>query len=383
MNDLIILAGGKGSRIKDKLKNMPKPMAEIGSKHFLDYLLLHVSKFQFENIFIIAGHKGNIIKKRYHKQFYNLALVNVVVEKKLKGTAGCLFDIKKKIKNDFFIINGDTIFNLNLLSLPKLIKNDKICAIALVKNKNYKSNTKLINLHLDKKSNISYSYKNTRLMNGGVYFFKKRFLRYIKEKLLSLEEDILPKLINKKLIKGMVFDSYFLDIGTPENLKFAKKNIPKLFKKPAIFFDRDGVINLDFGYVYQEENISFVQKTLKLIKEYKKKDYYFFIITNQAGIAKGMYTNKQFIEFQRILQFKLSKKGILFDDIHYCPHHPNGKISQYNKICLCRKPGNKMILDIFKRWPIIKEKSFFIGDKISDYKAAKLSKLKYFNVDSI
>ena len=90
MNDLIILAGGKGTRIKDKLKNSSKPMVKIGSRNFLDYLLMNVSKFQFEKIFIIAGHKGHQIKKKYDGKIYNLALVKVIVEEKLKGTAGSL-----------------------------------------------------------------------------------------------------------------------------------------------------------------------------------------------------------------------------------------------------------------------------------------------------
>ena len=383
MNDLIILAGGKGTRIKAKLKNSSKPMVKIGDRNFLDYLLMNVSKFQFEKIFIIAGHKGHQIKKKYDGKIYNLALVKVIVEEKLKGTAGSLFEIKNKIKNNFFIINGDTIFNINLLKLPELVKSKSICSMALVKNNNYISNSKLINLNLDKRFNVVSTYKKTRLMNGGVYFFKKNFLKLIKNQKASLENDILPKLIKKKMITGKIFKEYFLDIGTLKNLNTAKQKIPNLFNKPAIFLDRDGVINLDTGHLYQKKKLFFIKKTLKLLKKNKYRNYYFFVITNQSGISKAIYKESEFINFQRYIQSELSKKNIFIDDIRYCPHHPQGKILKFKKICSCRKPKNKMITDILKKWQINKEKSFFIGDKITDYKAAKLSKLKYYNINDI
>ena len=120
MHDLVILAGGKGSRIKKYLNNGPKPLVKFNNIYFLDYLLFSLSKYNFENIYIMAGYKGHMIKKIYDKQFINLSKIRVIIEKKQLDTAGCLSLLKSKIKNDFFVTNGDTIFDVNLFDLKKI-----------------------------------------------------------------------------------------------------------------------------------------------------------------------------------------------------------------------------------------------------------------------
>ena len=150
MFDLVILAGGKGTRLKNYLKGNPKPLAKIQGKPFLDYLLFNISKYSFSKIIILAGYKGSLIKKIYNKRKINFSEIEVVVEKKLKGTCGSLFDIKNKIKNNFFVINGDTLFDIDLTVLPKILNQKSFCSLALTKNLNYSSNKQLINLNVDK-----------------------------------------------------------------------------------------------------------------------------------------------------------------------------------------------------------------------------------------
>ena len=134
MFDLIILAGGKGTRLKKYLNKKPKPLVKIQNKSFLDYLLFNVSKFNFSKIFIIAGYQGKFIKELYHNKTINLTKINVIIEKNLKGTGGSLYEVKNKIKNNFFVINGDTLYDIDLLELPKLLNNSSICSLALTKN---------------------------------------------------------------------------------------------------------------------------------------------------------------------------------------------------------------------------------------------------------
>ena len=90
-------------------------------------------------------------------------------------------------------------------------------------------------------------------MNGGVYFFKKRFLNLIPSQPCSLENDILPKILNNGMITGKFYKNFFLDIGTPYYLKIAEKKLKNYFLRPSVFLDRDGVINYDYGYVYKKK----------------------------------------------------------------------------------------------------------------------------------
>jgi D-glycero-D-manno-heptose 1,7-bisphosphate phosphatase len=113
------------------------------------------------------------------------------------------------------------------------------------------------------------------------------------------------------------------------------------------------------------------------LKFLSKKKINIFIVTNQAGIAKGLFTEKEFLNLSRYMKKKFIKKNIYINDIEYCPFHPKGVILKYKKNSNYRKPGNLMLEKLIKKWGISKKNSYMIGDQISDYKAAKKSKI-YF-----
>ncbi len=373
--DLVVLAGGKGSRIKYLLKKKAKPMAIFNKKPFIEYIIQNYSKYRFKNIFLLTGYKSKEIINKFHKKYYNFTLINCLKEKKLMGTGGALNILKKKKLNDFILINGDTFLNVDLSKLIKSCSRNSFGSLCLVKSKSYKSNRKLITMGL-KQGRIVF--KNSGgFMNGGVYFFKKKILKLIKNKNLSLENEILPNLINKKKISGIVASSFFLDIGTPINFKRAKKLLIKNCSKPAAFLDRDGVINYDTGYVHKIRDFKFRPGVIEGLKLLIKRNYFIFIVTNQAGIGKDIFSKSEFYRLHNQIKEKLQNKNIFFDDVNYCPYHPKAKLKKYRKKTELRKPGNLMIRQIKKKWHIKDSGSFMIGDKISDKICAKKSKL-YF-----
>ena len=373
--DLVILAGGKGTRIKRFLANKPKPMAQFNKKFFIEYILQNFSKYNFENIYILTGYRSKIIFQKFHNKKYNFTNITCIKEKRPMGTGGALYKIKKRKRNDFILINGDTFFDINLMSLIKSIKKNSVASVALIKNNINKKNIKLNNL--DIKNGFIVKKGKAGFMNGGIYFFKKKIFKYIMNKNLSLEEDIFPKLIKAKVISGKLFKNFFIDIGTPNSFKKAKKKLLHHFKRPAVFLDRDGVINKDYGYVHKINDFVFRKGVLKGLKFLIKKKYYLFIITNQAGIAKNIFRERDFFNLHKNLKKKLSSKNIYFDEIQYCPYHPKGKIKQYTKISSLRKPDNKMIKNLMSTWLINKKRSFMIGDKLSDKQCAAKSKIKF------
>lgn len=146
----------------------------------------------------------------------------------------------------------------------------------------------------------------------------------------------------------------------------------------AVFFDRDGVLNYDYGYVYKYNNFIWRTNVLRALKLLNKKNYYIFIITNQAGIGRGHYKDKDFINLHKRLKMDLNLKKIYIDEVKYCPHHPIFARGIYKKKCKCRKPNNLLIRNILKKWPINLSKSFMLGDKVSDKNCAKKSNLKFY-----
>ena len=374
--DLVILAGGKGTRIKEYLGDKPKPMVKFNNKYFLQYLINSLSRFSFNKIYILTGFKHKVIFKNFHNKIFNLTKTKCLKEKKLLGTGGALLNLKKEKINDFILVNGDTIFDIDINDLVKLCGKKKLGSIALAVNKKNTNNLKLNNLSL-KNNNLSYKEKG-KLMNGGIYFFKKKILNMLPNKKFSLEDDFLPSLINKKLLKGKVYNNFFLDIGTPKYFKISEKQLKNYFKKPAAFLDRDGVINHDFGYVYKAKNFRFKKGVIEGLKYISKKNYLIFLVTNQAGIAKGFFKERDFFKLQSFISKKLLNYNIMINDVQYSPYHPKGSVLKFRKKSNLRKPGNQMIKNILNKFMIDKKKSFMIGDKISDKICANKSNIKFY-----
>jgi len=147
--------------------------------------------------------------------------------------------------------------------------------------------------------------------------------------------------------------------------------------KHAVFLDRDGTINYDEGYTYKFSEFKFKPHVLNGLKFLCKKKYLIFIVTNQAGIAKGKFKIKDLYKLHKSVIKYLKKKNIYITDISFCPYHPKGIVKKYKKKTQYRKPGNLMLKKLIKKWNVNTMNSFMLGDRLSDKKAALKTNL-YF-----
>ena len=145
--------------------------------------------------------------------------------------------------------------------------------------------------------------------------------------------------------------------------------------KKAIFLDRDGTINVEKDYIYKSEDLVFEEGSVEALKTFKNLGYILIVVSNQSGIAKGYFTEADLNIFNNNMNEILKKNGVEITEFYCCLHHPDG-IGKYKKVCECRKPNNKMIEDAIKKYNIDREKSYMIGDKISDIGAGLKSNLK-------
>ena len=143
----------------------------------------------------------------------------------------------------------------------------------------------------------------------------------------------------------------------------------------AIFLDRDGTINVEKDYIYKSEDLVFEEGTIEALKTFKNLGYILIVVSNQSGIARGYFTEKDLNIFNNNMNEILKKNGVGITEFYCCPHHPDG-IGEYKKVCECRKPNNKMIEEAIKKYNIDREKSYMIGDKTSDIGAGLKSNLK-------
>jgi len=134
----------------------------------------------------------------------------------------------------------------------------------------------------------------------------------------------------------------------------------------ALFLDRDGVINIDYGYVYKVDNFHFRDGIFDFVQKFYKQGFHIFVITNQSGIARGYYLEDDFLTITKFMESEFLKNGIKISKVYYCPCHPN--ISQN---CECRKPKPTMILQAKDEFQIDLSKSILVGDKLSDIESGK------------
>ncbi len=134
----------------------------------------------------------------------------------------------------------------------------------------------------------------------------------------------------------------------------------------AIFFDRDGTLNVDVDYLYRIEDFKWIDGAIDAIKFCNQNNYLAIVITNQSGVARGMYSEDDVNRLHAWMNEELSKVGAHIDAFYYCPHHPRGAVEKYSVECDCRKPRPKMILDALNRFDIARDQSLMIGDKQRD-----------------
>ena len=147
--------------------------------------------------------------------------------------------------------------------------------------------------------------------------------------------------------------------------------------KPAVFLDRDGVVNIDFGHVGDPSRIFYVEGSLQSIKLFNDLGFRVFVVTNQAGIGKGLYSEDDYKACMERIQSDLHDIGAFYDDIRFCPYHSEAVIKKYAvNNHFWRKPNPGMIIDLMSNWNTLRSDSFIIGDKQSDISAGHRAGLK-------
>lgn len=146
-------------------------------------------------------------------------------------------------------------------------------------------------------------------------------------------------------------------------------------KRPAAFLDRDGVLNLDTGYAHRPEEIEWVDGAMQAVALLKERGYFVFVVTNQSGIARGLYDVTDVETLHRWMNARLQEHGGLIDDFRISPYHPDFDDGRFTALTDWRKPKPGMLLDLLAQWDVDVSRSFMIGDRATDMEAAKAAGL--------
>jgi D-glycero-D-manno-heptose 1,7-bisphosphate phosphatase len=367
----IILVGGKGTRLGALTADTPKPMMDIAGRPFIKLLIDEVARHGFEDIILLCGHLAEKIYAIFDGMNVLNARVRCVIEPQPMGTGGALQQVANLLADDFLLLNGDSLFDFNLLDLKTLALNQPW--LAKVALRPLPDTGRYGTVSLDGERITSFAEKTSSgsgLINGGVYMLRRDVLDYIQSIPCSLEKDILPRLVAEGKLYGRAYLGYFIDIGIPEDLQRAQLELSNR-QRPTVFFDRDGVLNHDNGYTHRIEDFRWVEGGMEAIKLCNDRGWLAIVVTNQAGIARGYYDEPAVERLHAWMQEQLRAVGAHVDAFYFCPHHPEGTVPKLSITCDCRKPAPGMLLQAMDEWPVDRNRTCLIGDKPSDIEAAR------------
>lgn len=370
----LFLVGGRGSRLGALSANTPKPLQEIApGVRFLDLLLDHTARHGFADIVLLAGHLGEQVEAAYHGKRVREATVRVIREQSPQGTGGALSLVADMLDPAFLLSNGDSFFDFNLRALAAVPLGTSLARMALrhVPHAGRYGSVQIDGKHVTAFLEKDPSCEGPGLINGGVYLLSHDILGWLTAP-SSLEVDIFPRVVAAGRLEGMIFGGYFLDIGLPETLAQAKAETAALQVRPAVVFDRDGVLNEDASYTHKPEQLVWQPGAREAIRLLNDRGYYVLVATNQAGVARGLYEETAIPVFHNHMQEQLAEVGAHVDAFYHCPFHADGQVERYRVADHPdRKPNPGMILRALDEWPVDRSRSFLIGDRSSDIEAAK------------
>lgn len=406
---VVIMAGGKGTRISSVASDIPKPMIRIKGIPVLEREIKCLKEQRFDDILITVSHLGNIIMDYFgdgsgkspatgqpfgvHIEYY--------FENEPLGNAGALFRIKDKLTSDFLLLNADAMFDVDFNRFVEYHK-QRGGLVTLFTHPNshpYDSGliiadkTGAVEKWLAKEDKRPRYYRNR--VNAGLHVINTDMLRISKvdsEIVGKIGDDRKPVKVDldRQLLKPLAgtgkmfcYDSpeYVKDMGTPDRYysvcadykagRVTGRNLKN--KQKAIFLDRDGTINKYVGFLRDIDDFELIDGVTEAIRKINESGYLVIVVTNQPVIARGEVSYDELEEIHNKMETLLGKEGAYLDAIYYCPHHPHkgyeGERPELKIDCDCRKPKPGMLLKAANDFNIDLSQSWMIGDGENDVKA--------------
>lgn len=371
LKQAVILVDGLGTRPREMTWRVSKRLLAVAGRPFLDYILDEVARYPtIQDIVLLADHGAGHVVGDYDGRRWRNASVSVLSQPAQLGTGGALKHAASRLDAAFLLLNGDFFFDFNLLDLAAPSVLPSIARVALKKDH---AGDRYGRVLLDRdfiKTFLPAGAQPSGPINSGFYCVDREILSFIHELPCSLEEVVLPRLAEKGQLRASLYDGFFIDVSSPADFERAQSELPARVQRPAVFFDRDGVLNVDKAYVHKIQDFEWVAGAREAIKLCNDLGYLTFVVTNQAGVARGYYGIEAIQTLHDWMNRDLAEIGAHIDGFQYCPYHEEGVVPEWRQASDRRKPAPGMILDCLEGWPVRKESSFLIGDRPHDLQAA-------------
>lgn len=395
----VIMAGGKGTRIASVNAEVPKPMLEVCGKPILEHQVEVLKRQNLTDIILVIGHLGSVIRDYFQDGSKFGVQISYIEEKELLGTAGSFYYLRDIIQDDFFLLNGDLIFDVDLHRFMNFHKKKHALATLFTHPNNHPYDSGLI-IAKEDGTIIKWIHKEEERgflrnrVNAGIHIISPKVLeRFTELKKTDLDREVLKPLIPSGRVYAYDSPEYVKDMGTPERYRQVEqdllrgrvraRNLDR--KQKCIFLDRDGTLNVYKGFLTDIEELELVPGAAEAVKCINSSEYLAIVITNQPVIARGECSLKELEEIHNKLETLLGKEGAYIDALYYCPHHPDkgftGERPEYKIDCDCRKPKPGMLLKAAEDYNIDLSQSIMIGDGKNDMEAGKAAGCQTILVD--
>lgn len=393
---VVVIAGGQGTRIAAVNSEIPKAMIPINGKPILEYEVEMAKRYGYTDFLFIIGYMGEQIEAYFGDGSKWSVSIEYYKEEKPLGTAGALGYLKDKLTEDFFVFYGDTVMDFDMEAMLGYHQQKQADATLFLHPNDHPYDSDIVDIDIEGRVRKFYNkpheedFVSRNLVNAALFIFSPRILQQIEVGVKShIEKNVLPRCLESGMkLYGYVTAEYIKDMGTPDRYytvcndvtsgKVARLN--RVNPHPAVFLDRDGVVNKEVNLLCKPEQLELVEGAAEAIRYINRKSYLAIVVTNQPIIARNLCSIEDLEYIHAKLETMLGKECAYLNAIYYCPHHPNSgypeERKEYKIKCECRKPAPGMLLQAAREWNIDMDNSFMIGDRESDIKAGEAAGCK-------
>lgn len=366
----VILAGGAGTHQEAFRKKTAAPPCDAAG--LLDSLIDEVARFGISDFLVVHKSAAPTAEAGYAvRRGRDGRLLNVTTFEPEPGDLAEAFSrFSDRLRDTFLMFSGNTFFDCNIAGLVQpAMKPGRMMRLAVCRGPGAPN---CAPVELDKDRVIRMSKQSqvsgSGWISAGICYVRKEVISLMDRVPCSLELDILPRLLWIEAVEARRFAGKIINLEAT-----ADPNTRHLFpvRRAAVFFDRDGVLNEDSGYVHQPHALRWLPGARESVRAVNDSGRFAFVVTNQSGVARGYYNEDAISAFHAEMQRQLLAVGAHIDAFVFCPHHPDGLLPAYTRHCDCRKPMPGMVLKVLESWPVRRQDSILIGDRPSDLLAAE------------
>lgn len=386
---VVIMAGGKGSRLGDATAKTPKPMLPVAGKPVLEHQLQCLREQGIRAVTLVVGHLAKEIMAYFSDGSRMGMELTYMEEQQPLGSAGALYYLRDAC-SPLILINGDILFHVSLERMLSFHQTHSADLTLLTHPNSHPYDSALIQTDSENrvtswitKEEPKKNVKNR--VNAGIHIIEPRVLSMFQGQQEAQPKDLDRDIIKPNLhrLRVLAYDTpeYVKDMGTPDRYRqvcqdyvtgiVAQKCLSR--KQRAVFLDRDGTLNQLAGFITDPEQLSLMEGAAEAVRSINLAGYLAILVTNQPVVARGDCTEEDLEQIHNRLEMLLGEQGAYLDAIYYCPHHPDGGFAgeraELKINCSCRKPMPGLIHRAEQRFNIDFARSYMIGDSARDVEA--------------